>query len=104
MTKKKATPPPEPITPALDLTGELTIRTAAERRVALLSALRSADALDVGLSGVTELDTAGLQLLILVQREARHLGKTVRFRAPSAAVAGFLDVLHLTATLEEVNR
>jgi anti-anti-sigma factor len=74
------------------VTGELTIQTAAEHKTALLAALSSGGRLDVDLSGVTELDTAGLQVLLLLRREALEAGSAVRLLSPSAAVA---DVLRL---------
>lgn len=84
----------------LPVTGELTIFTANEQKAALVSALGSADVLDIDLAEVVELDTAGLQLLLLARREATHLGKQVHLRAPSAAVLTALHVAHLNLELD----
>ena len=75
--------PPEPV---LSIVGELTILTAGDVKTALLVALEGTDELTVDLSGVTELDTAGLQVLLLAKREAAGVAKTVRFRSPSEVV------------------
>jgi anti-sigma B factor antagonist len=58
----------------LEIEGELTVHTAAEHRGPLLELLEPEGELALDLSAVTELDTAGLQLLLLAQREAHHLG------------------------------
>jgi len=73
--------------------GEMTIYTAAELKTRLLNALEERDELEVDLSGVSELDSAGLQLMVLLKREAGERGKNVRFVDHSQAV---LDVLDLT--------
>ena len=86
----------------LPLTGDLTIQTATETRTILLAALESADGLEIDLSAVTELDTAGLQLLLLAKREAVQLGKTLRFATPSRSVLDVLALAHLTPDLDDV--
>jgi anti-sigma B factor antagonist len=75
------------------LEGEMTIYTAADLKVRLLNALAETEDLEVDLSGVSELDSAGLQVMVLLKREACDKGKSVRFADHSQAV---LDVLDLT--------
>lgn len=65
------------------LQGELTIYTVAETRNRLLAAMAGADRLTIDLGAVTEIDTAGLQLLLLAGRKP---GKDVSFARHSAAV------------------
>jgi anti-sigma B factor antagonist len=72
---------------------ELTIVTAAAHRETLLAALRDGSAVRVELSGISDLDTAGLQVLLLLRDEAARLHVPVEFTAPSPAVA---EVLALT--------
>jgi anti-sigma B factor antagonist len=72
---------------------ELTIVTAAAHRETLLAALRDGSAVRVELSGISDLDTAGLQVLLLLRDEAARLHVPVEFAAPSPAVA---EVLALT--------
>ncbi len=86
----------------LVIDGELTIHTAGDRKVELLALLERGDALTVDLSAVTELDTAGLQLLLLTRREATQLGKTLEITAASNAVTEALAIVHLDARLERL--
>lgn len=90
----------------LELSGELTIHTAGERRAALLEALEAAEqagatGLELDLAAVSELDTSGLQLLLMAQREAAHLGRSVRLAAMSQAVTDVLAIARLGADLDE---
>ncbi|MDD5113946.1 MAG: STAS domain-containing protein [Methylobacter sp.] len=80
----------------LDIEGELTIFTAADQKPQLLAFLESGDELEVNLAGVTEIDSAGLQLLILIKREAAHAGKTLRFVMHSKVVVDILELTKLT--------
>ena len=71
----------------LELDGELTIAVAAEQQARLRAFLRQgAAAAEIDLAGVTDLDTAGLQLLLAARREAAQLGTALTFREPSRAV------------------
>src|SRR5262245_53128903 len=74
------------------ISGPLTIYEAAPGKRALLEALGRVAELEIDLSGVTELDTAGLQLLLLVTREGSAAHKIVRLTAPSPAA---LDAIEL---------
>ena len=82
--------------PALRLEGELTIFRVAELKAPILSALATPEPIEFDLSGITEMDGAGLQLLILAKREAAQVGKTVRFTGHSHVV---LEVLEMTNLL-----
>lgn len=64
---------------------------------ALLEAIAEQQEVDVDLSCVNELDTAGLQLLILLKRHADAHGTTIRFTDHSQAVLDVLDLVGLTA-------
>lgn len=75
--------------------GEMTIYTAAQLKHELWQ-VPAAD-LEFNLSGVTELDTAGLQLLWLMKREARRHQRQLRFTAHSPAVIDVIDVYQLAA-------
>ena len=79
----------------LELEGELTIHTAADRRGALLAMVDAGGDLDLDLSAVTELDSAGLQLLLLARREAARGGARLTLAAMSQAVADVLAIAHL---------
>lgn len=75
--------------------GEMTVYRALEVKLALLAALADAHALEIDLSAVGEIDSAGVQLLLLVRRQAEASGKAVRLAAASEAVAETLDILGL---------
>jgi anti-sigma B factor antagonist len=70
--------------------GSMTIYEAAADKPLLLSALATAKETEIDLSSVDEMDTAGLQLLILVKRESLKAGKILRLIGHSPAS---LDVL-----------
>lgn len=80
----------------LTIEGELTIFTAAEQKINLLNFLNSGDTLEINLSQVAELDTAGLQLLILIKREAAQQRKKLSFTMHSKAVLEILELANLT--------
>ena len=84
----------------LRIDGELTIYRATELAAAVRTALadvRVGDTLELDLSGVTDMDSAGVQLLLAARRSAVESGRALRLAAPSAAVADVLAILHLTA-------
>jgi anti-sigma B factor antagonist len=81
--------------PTLAIEGELTIYSAAEQKPRLLAFLASADELEINLAEVSEIDTAGLQLLILLKREAAQAGKSLSFVMHSNAVLETLDLVNL---------
>ncbi|MFC0679938.1 lipid asymmetry maintenance protein MlaB [Lysobacter korlensis] len=83
----------EPDRLALRLEGDLTIARAAEVKPELLAALTGP--LDVDLSGVTVIDGAGLQLLIMLGREAQRRNVPVRWHSPSRAVRSALTLVRL---------
>jgi anti-anti-sigma factor len=80
---------------ALPVNGELTIMTAAEQHGLLQSVLSPDAEVTVDLSAVTDLDTAGLQVLLLAAREAARVGARLTFARPSASVVDVLAVAHL---------
>ncbi len=84
-------------TSSLRIDGEMTIYRAAELKQALLAPLDGGASLDVDLSGVTEFDTAGVQLLILASHEARNRGLALRLIAESSVVADVLRLFGLYA-------
>jgi anti-sigma B factor antagonist len=83
----------------LEIIGELTVQTAGERKAAVMSLLEASDGLDIVLDGVTELDTAGLQLLLLAQREAAQLGRPLRLLGVNPVVTDILAIAQLSAVL-----
>ena len=83
----------------LALTGELTIYEAANLKTLLLDRLNASKSLQVDLSGVTELDTSGVQLMLLLQREAAAASKPLQWVKHSQAVSQVLGLLNLGSAL-----
>lgn len=76
--------------------GELTIYTVGRHKPALLAAIAQATgATELDVSQVTEIDTAGLQLLLVARSAAAARGQTLRLEAPSAAVRELLELCRL---------
>ena len=88
-------------TAALRIEGEMTIYRAAELKQLLLAPLDHPIALKVDLSKVTEIDTAGVQLLMLARREALSAQRPLQLLAPSPAVAQAMDLLGLASYFGE---
>jgi anti-anti-sigma factor len=78
------------------LAGELTINTVNEIKARLMLAMAGHDKTDIDLGRVEELDSAGLQLMLMAKRGA---GKTVRFVNHSDAVLRLLDLANLGGAL-----
>jgi len=81
----------------LALDGELTIYRAADLKVEVLEALRKAATLEIDLSGVSELDTAGLQVLMLAKQTAQAEQRTLRLAQHSPAVLEIFEMLDMGA-------
>ena len=82
---------------ALRLEGALTIYSATEARDRLCAALDESAALQLNLSAIEELDTAGVQLLVWIKQEARRRGKTLVLFAHSPAVGEVFDLLKVAS-------
>lgn len=78
---------------------DLTIYHALEQKTALLGALAATDELELDLLQVSEIDTAGLQLLILLKKEAQRAGKKVAIVAHSQAIRSVIDFCNLATEL-----
>lgn len=72
--------------------GEMTIYHAADMKAPLLAGLERCREVEINLSGVIEMDTAGFQLLVLAKREAVRVGKPLRLVAHSPATLEVLDM------------
>ncbi|HEY0589997.1 MAG TPA: STAS domain-containing protein [Pseudoduganella sp.] len=79
----------------LFIEGDLTIRRVQEMKDVLLARLAQSQALEVDLAGVTDIDTAGAQLLLMVRRAAQDSQKELRLVAHSPAVASLFELLRI---------
>ncbi len=80
----------------LSVSGEMTIYTAAELKAELLPWLDKPQ-LEMDLSEVSEMDSAGLQLLILAKREAQQAGHSLQLSGHSRAVLEVFDLCNMAA-------
>lgn len=86
-------------TPTACLAGEWTIHNIAQQREALLSLIAEGHhAFDAG--AVTEMDTAGLQLLLSAQRTLARQGLELSFTHPSGTVKDVLKAYGLDTNLQ----
>jgi len=77
--------------------GELTIYTAAELAAQLLPSLGHTSRMALDLSQITEMDGAGLQLLLMVLREAPKAGTELTLTGRSKAVTETLELCNVQA-------
>lgn len=75
--------------------GEMTIYTALELKDQLLAPLDQCADMEIDLAGVTEIDSTGLQLLVMAKNEARERGKNLRISGHSPAVLEVLELCNL---------
>lgn len=81
--------------------GEMTIYTVNAYRQALLEQGRGCVAMEVDLAGVTEMDTAGLQLLIALSKQTAKTDTVLFLSNLSERVAEVLALTELTADLTD---
>lgn len=81
----------------LRLQGEMNIYRAAELKQELLAPIARDASVEIDLSGVTDLDTAGLQVLMLAKKTAQSAGCELRLVAHSPVVVDVLELLHLSS-------
>jgi len=81
----------------LVIDGDLTIYRAADVKRELLDQLEQHDPLELDLSQVAQIDTAGIQLLVLAKRESQRRGTTLRIVAHSQAVQELIDFYNMAA-------
>lgn len=90
------------------LNGDLTIATAAEARHRLLDTLAAGGSLELDTASVTEVDAAGLQVLLSALRTARERRITVSFASDArgdavSAALRLIGVSDLTSAGEDTH-
>jgi anti-anti-sigma factor len=81
----------------LYIEGELTIYTAVECKAQLQPYLTQSVELEVDLSEVSEVDSAGLQLLILLKHETSRVGGNLRLVRHSRRVIEAFELCDLAS-------
>lgn len=87
---------------SLPIEGEMTIYRAAELKDTVLAAIADAQALDIELRMVEEIDSSGIQLLLLARREAARQGKPLRLIGHSAPVRESFALLGFDEQLDPI--
>lgn len=75
--------------------GEMTIYRAIELKQELMDKIDQYQEIEVDLSKVAEIDSAGLQLMVVAKLEASSRSKVLRFDGHSPAVMEILDLSDL---------
>lgn len=75
--------------------GDMSIYNAIEVKEQLINAVRSTNTLELDLSHVGEMDTAGFQLLVLAKRESVRMEKTLNITAHSDSVRELIDFYNM---------
>ena len=81
----------------LRIDGECNIYRADELKAALTEPLQVGICLVVDLSSVSELDTCGLQILMLAKRTAKAVGAELQLIGHSPAVIEVFELLNMAA-------
>jgi anti-anti-sigma factor len=81
----------------ISLDGEITIYRAAEIKSLLLDAVAQDLTLEIDLGQVSEIDTSGVQLLMLAKRAAQARERDVRLVGHSPAVIEVFELLNLSS-------
>lgn len=77
------------------LSGEIIILHVAEMRSALLEVIVPEQQLEIDLSSVTEIDGAGVQLLLFAKQEAKRRASELIFSRHSEPVLELIDLFNL---------
>jgi anti-sigma B factor antagonist len=82
---------------SVNLGEELTIYTAAQLKEDLLGNFNQGKGLELDLSQVQEMDSSGVQLLMMLKRESQEKGKPLHLHNHSQAVIEIFELLDLSA-------
>lgn len=74
---------------------EMTIYTALDHKHRFSECLRPGQSLQVNLAGVSEIDSAGLQLLMFLKQEATRLDIPLTLTQHSQAVVEVLELVNM---------
>ena len=75
--------------------GEMTIYNAAAMKTSILAALNKHKEVEIDLAKVNEMDSAGLQILLLAKREAGNQDKPLRLINHSEAALEIFNLYYM---------
>jgi anti-anti-sigma factor len=79
----------------VNILGDMTIYTALDLKQQLQMVIADSAAIEIDLSQVNEMDTAGFQQLYLAKRESAGAGKPFRLTGQSPAAKELLDLYNM---------
>jgi len=85
------------LTTKIVIDGEMTIYAALEQSNALMAHLKAGVEVQIDLSQVSEIDSAGTQLLMNLKKESTRLKSELRLINHSEAVVEVVELLGLTS-------
>lgn len=89
----------------LDISGLLTIRTVSEAKNAILSSINDSESLDLLISEESDIDIAGIQLIVAARLYAQGASKQLSLAAPiSGRALSLMDRAGLLAEMSAENR
>ncbi|WP_028866132.1 STAS domain-containing protein [Psychromonas aquimarina] len=80
----------------ININDEMTIYTVLEHKNCLLTHLQAGQTLNIDLSAVSEIDSAGIQLLIFLKKTADKLGSDFNLLHHSQSVFEVIELFNLT--------
>ena len=80
----------------MKIEADMTIFNAAELKNELISDMGDCSSFEIDLSQVSEIDTSGVQLLLLIKKEAALQNKEFKIASHSAATAAVIDLYNMT--------
>ena len=80
----------------ISIEGDLTIFRVGELGKSILPAISLSQEVEIDLSRISDIDAAGLQLLISAKIEAQNQNKTLRLSGHSVAVTDAIDLCGLS--------
>lgn len=83
----------------LDFHGEMTIYDAQQCKNVLLEALRLSEVVNLDLSDVSEIDTAGVQILTSLVQSAKKTNREVFISEPGQAFGAVIHLCNLGSDL-----
>lgn len=87
-------------TAEIAISGEMNIYGALDIKAALVKAIEESDGVSLDLSGVSEFDSSGAQLLLLGARESMNAGKKFTIEAVSPEVETVIGLLNISGCVE----
>jgi anti-anti-sigma factor len=84
----------------MKIEGNMDIYSVSDIKSGLSKGFMSSSGIEIDMSEVSEIDTAGFQLLVLARREAGRTGKSFRIVAMSQPVSSVIELYKMENYLQ----